>query len=270
MSMLSRTTAWKAGLALLGGCCLAVVIVAGASATAKTPPAVDHQLCYRAGGTFKVPTGIRLINQFSPNGFVPVINQSETFHCNPVVKTVPGGRVYLVTNPAAHLDCFGITPPVTQQTHKVLVQNQFGQAVLQTNQPNFLCVPSWTNPTGPPNKPVNTPPNLNHFTCYSVSVISGAYKPPTTGMFLRDEFTTKNIPAKAGAVPRELCLPTEKIVGKKTYPIINATVHLLCFPGGPSSSHGHVVYDENQFGTAKVQIIRPQWLCLPSTKKVLK
>ena len=37
--------------------------------TAAAPPPVDHQLCYSASGTyFKIPSGVRLINQFSPKG----------------------------------------------------------------------------------------------------------------------------------------------------------------------------------------------------------
>ncbi len=45
---------------------------------------MDHQLCYYASGNqFQIPSGIRLINQFSPNGFIPVITLTVTVHCNP-------------------------------------------------------------------------------------------------------------------------------------------------------------------------------------------
>jgi hypothetical protein len=272
MSKLLRATAWKAGVAILGGCCLGIVIVAGASATAtksastSTPPPVDHQLCYTAAGTFKVPTNVRLIDQFSPNGFIPTIGRQAVLHCNPVIKFLPSGKVFKVTNSAAHLACFPMQAP-KQPMKKVLVTNQFGQATLFTNQPNLFCVPSWKSLTGPPNKSPSTPPRLNHFTCYQVDSSGQAYKPPA-GLRLQDEFTKKSVPVQVNPVPSELCLPTEKIVGKKTYPIINPSLHLLCFAVSKTPIR-NPVWDENQFGTAKMTIKATKFLCLPSTKRVL-
>ena len=61
-----------------------------------------------------------------------------------------------------------------------------------------------------------------------MKVAKGAYKPPT--VMLKDEFTKKPVTATVNRTPAELCLPTEKIVGKNTFKIINPTMHLLCFP----------------------------------------
>src|SRR5690242_9211519 len=77
----------------------------GASIAPLAPPPVDHQLCYNAAGQFAIPSGIRLINQFSPSGFVPAINVAVVVHCNPVQKTLPSGGVFPITNPDAHLAC---------------------------------------------------------------------------------------------------------------------------------------------------------------------
>ena len=128
MSTLRRASAWKVGLVVLGACCLAVAAVAGASSTptaraSGTPPAVDHQLCYVAnGGTFKVPKSVTLINQFNPNGFVPIITPTAVLHCNPVTKTIQtpsGPQVYKVTNPAAHLACFTFQATTVQASYEV-------------------------------------------------------------------------------------------------------------------------------------------------------
>src|SRR5215813_7618464 len=105
--------------------------VAGVSATSaaphRAPPPVDHQLCYGASSTgFKIPAGIRLVNQFSPNGFVPAITHKVVLHCNPTMKILPTGKVFPITNPNAHLACFKITPPTPQPTPMVSVTNQFG------------------------------------------------------------------------------------------------------------------------------------------------
>jgi hypothetical protein len=263
MSMPLRATGLKVGLVVLGVGGLAAGVAAASSGS--TPPPVDHQLCYTASGApFKIPTGVRLKDQFSPNGFVPRINPSLVLHCNPVAKTVPT-HVVPITNPAAHLACFPITPPSPQPTPTVVLTNQFGSATLRPSQPNLLCLPSWKGLTGPPNKTPNTPPGLNHFTCYPVRVASGAYRPPP--VMLQDEFTQKPVPAQVSPVPAELCLPTAKIVGTRIYNIINPAQHLLCFPVTPTPIIP-TVWDENQFGTSKLTVSRTKWLCVPSTKKI--
>jgi hypothetical protein len=232
----------------------------------QAPPPVDHQLCYNASSSqFTIPPGIRLINQFSPNGFVPVITPTVTVHCNPVEKTVSSG-VYPITNPDAHLACYPISTS-GQPTPTVVVTNQFGSATLQPSQPNLLCVPSWKSLTGPPGQSPPTPPNLNHFTCYPVTVTSGSYSPPP--VLLQDEFASSPVSVSVSPVPQELCLPTEKILPSgQVFPIINPTLHLLCFPVSPTPIVPQV-WDQNQFGTSPITIYSTKWLCPPSTKTVI-
>ena len=233
--------------------------------TAAAPPPVDHQLCYSASGThFKIPSGVKLINQFSPKGFVPKISSTLFLHCNPAQKTLPSGRTFKITNPNAHVGCFAISAP-KQPTPTVVVTNQFGSATLVPGQPNALCVPSWKSLTGPPVKKPTTPPGLNHFTCYPVRIKSGAYKPPAVK--LQDEFTKTPVAAKVNPVPVELCLPTEKIVGKQVFKIINPTMHLLVFPVSKTPIVPKV-WDKNQFGTSPVTIKATKYLAVPSTKKI--
>ena len=85
---------------------------------------------------------------------------------------------------------------------------------------------------------MNTPPNLNHFTCYPVTLTNGAYKPPA-GILLRDEFATANVKVTVNPVPRQLCLPAKKTIttkaGVKSYPMVNPDVHLLCYSGDQDS-----------------------------------
>lgn len=275
MSSLFRFPVTKVALALcvvllsLGG---AVFAIAGTSGAASSK-VVDHQLCYTATATgFKIPTtGVRLIDQFAPNGFVPKIG-SLAENCNPVQKTVTlatgGTRVTKVTNPNAHLACFKITAP-TQPTKTVVVTNQFGSGTLSVGQPQILCLPSWKSLTGPPKETTVAPPDLSHFTCYSVSYVKGTapYKVPGP-VSLKDEFSSKSVPVKVGA-PELLCLPTTKIIGKKTYPMVNAAEHLLCFQVSQTPVKTPV-FDLNQFGNGKVQIAKTSLLCLPSTKRVIK
>jgi hypothetical protein len=254
-----------AAVAVVVPAVLAGAAVASSPGAAAAPPPVDHQLCYVASATgFQVPSGVVLRNQFSPNGFAPTIGK-VAFHCNPVQKTLPTGQVFPITNPNAHLACFTITEPA-QPTPTVRVTNQFGTATLVPGQPNLLCLPSWKSLTGPPGMTPNQPPGLNHFTCYPVKVQSGAYTPPP--VMLQDEFAPAPVSAQVSPVPAELCLPTEKIVGGVDNPIINAAMHLLCFPVSQTPIK-NPVWDQNQFGTSVVQISRTTWLCVPSAKQIV-
>jgi hypothetical protein len=285
MSKFLHTSAWRAGLIVLGCLFAAGAAAAGRTAVAKTagtPPPVDHQLCYTAAGTpqFRIPPNLILINQFNPNGFVLKITPLPVLHCNPVTKIVQtptgGTQAFQVTNPDAHLVCFpatASTAATAPQTHIAFVQNQFGGALLQISPPNQFCAPSWKSLTGPPKKKPTTPPGLNHFTCYPVTELPGhgAYNPPP--VLLQDEFTTKPVAAQVAPVPVELCLPTTKIVpttnAARFFPILNPAMHLLCFPVTKTPSPT-AVFDENQFGTRRLLIRATKSLCLPSTKQLIQ
>ena len=279
MSTLLRKGTWRGALGILCGLCIASGITAAATSGARTVFKVDHQLCYTAAGKFHPPTvgHVRLINQFSPNGFLPIIKPALALHCNPVIKIVktPSGglQAFKPTNPRAHLACLPFTLPVgtTVPTPKVLVTNQFGSATLYLGQPNLLCLPSWKSMTGPPGLKPTTPPGLNHFSCYPVKDTNGSYKIPPL-VRLKDQFASAPVTVTVNPVPQELCLPTKKIIktatGTKTYPMIDPATHLLCF-GGPKTPIKPKVWDENQFGTSVVYIRATKWLCLPSTKQVV-
>jgi hypothetical protein len=255
-------------VALLGAGGAATGVAAAASPhaahAAKAPP-VDHQLCYQVKGTgFKIPPQVVLKNQFSPKGFKVKIGKA-VLHCNPVKKILPTGKAFPITNPRAHLACLTITA-AKQPTPAVIVTNQFGKARLLLGQPNLLCLPSWKSLTGPPRQKKPQPPGLSHFTCYPVLPGSGSYAPPA--IKLKDQFAAKPVSVQVKSTAAELCLPTEKIVGKRHFKIVNASQHLLCFPVTKTPIKPRV-WDQNQFGTAKLAVQRTRWLCLPSTKQVL-
>jgi hypothetical protein len=269
MSLLLRSPTIKIGLA-------AAVVVAATAGTiagvaAASPPSaaaaatIDHQLCYTAAAKFPTPPLVLLQNQFSPKGFEPKIGEFA-LHCNPVLKITPTAQ-FPIRHPKAHLACWSITEPA-QPTPLVQVANQFGSAVLQPGQPNLLCLPSWKSLTGPPHQKTPQPATLSHFTCYPVlKTVSGGYKPPA--VMLKDEFAPKPVAATVSPVPQELCLPTQKtvIATKKVYKIVNPVWHLLCF--GVSPTPIRQPWDQNQFGTSRVDIVQTRWLCLPSTKKIV-
>ena len=90
MSTVLRKRTWRGALAILCGLCIAFGITAATTSGARTVFQVDHQLCYTGAGKFHPPGfgHVRLINQFSPNGFIPKITPGLVVHCNPAAKTV--------------------------------------------------------------------------------------------------------------------------------------------------------------------------------------
>jgi hypothetical protein len=264
-SAIKLATATAVVLLAAGGAAASIAAAAPHHAAShRAAPAVDHQLCYRTGvsGTH-IPANVTLLNQFSPNGFHPTITTGVVL-CNPVKKTVVGGETFPITNPRAHLVCYKITEP-TQPTPTVVVTNQFGSARLVPRQPNLLCLPSWKSLIGIPTQTAIQPPGLSHFTCYPVRVAAGGYHPPA--LTLKDEFTPQPVSATVNPVPAELCLPTEKIVGTHDFPMVNSVTHLLCFPVTPTPIKN--AWYKNQFGRGSLAIQQTNWLCLPSTKRVV-
>ena len=255
-----RAALGAAVLLLAGGGTVAGVAAASASAQ-PAPPPLSHQLCYLAKGAgFKIPPAVTLKNALNPAGFAPKIG-AAVLHCNPVEKILSSGKIFPITNANAHLACFVITAP-PQPVHSLAVTNQFGIADVTTSQPNLLCLPSWKSLTGPPNRTPAEPPGLDHFTCYPVKISQGAYNPPP--VLLKDEFASKPVPARVSATPAELCMPTQKTVGGVVFPIVHPSGSLLCFPV-TATPHPAAVFDQNQFGTAKLAIGPTHWLCPPST-----
>jgi hypothetical protein len=256
-----------ASAVLVSAAALATASASAAPAAAKTPK-LSHQLCYTSTtkGFSKMPKPgtVHLINQFSPNGFVPKIG-AAVLNCNPVKKIVTTtGAVYPITYPVGHLACYTITGFPRQPTPATTILNQFGSATLILRQPTLLCLPTWKSLTGPPKAPSVQPPFLDHFTCYPIAATRGKFTPPP--VLLQDEFAAKPVRPDIRQVPTLFCVPTMKLrVGSKPSPIVHPRGYLVCFPVGPTPIKPRV-WDLNQFGRAVVTIRKTSLLCLPSKK----
>lgn len=259
-----RLRAAAAVVAVLFGVGGAVSMVALSAPPAGASTAPQHYLCYTASAKtgFQVPPGVRLVDQFAPNGFVPTIGKAD-LHCNPATKVVPTGS-YPITDPTWHDLCWKLT--ASQPSNAVTVTNQFGSATLVTGSPNQLCVPSWKSLTGPPNQSPNTPPGADHYTCYPVKYAAGStkYKAPAS-VQVQDEFSPGALTTVKVGAPQALCVPTEKILPSgAVFPINDPSLEYVCFKVSKTPVISPV-YDENQFGTGTVTIKATKWLCLPSS-----
>ncbi|HLK45756.1 MAG TPA: hypothetical protein VKT18_07190, partial [Acidimicrobiales bacterium] len=237
---------------------------ASASSSPSSTPTLDHFLCYtsRYSGP-KAPPGIMLKNVIQPGPFTPAIGAANT-HCNPANKLV-GTVAYKVRNPLGHLLCFAIASRFSPVI--VSLKNQFGTAVMKTTTtPTKLCLPTWKDNLGPPNEPVNQPPNLDHLTCYPVTAVPGAYAFHVPAIRVEDEFSApKYVSVKLG-VANLVCVPTTKILPTGlTYPPQSANdLSLVCFPSSPTPLW-KLIYDQNQFGESVVApTTTNESFCVPS------
>jgi hypothetical protein len=263
-SIARRTRAVGLGIASLGLIAGSLVVSQPSSASPRSTPTLDHFLCYTATATgFHVPKGVRLANQLQPALFYPAIGK-VALHCNPANKSVPAA-LFRALHPKAHLLCWGIVDPNFSKA-TVSLTNQFGQGVMTGNPATRLCLPTWKSLTGPPKESVNQPPGLDHFTCYPLTMIPGAYAFHAPSVVkVEDEFSyPKYVQVKVG-IANLLCVPTTKVVGGVTYkPQSPTDKSLMCFPEYTTPIK-KLVYDLDQFGTGKVfPTQRNERLCLPT------
>lgn len=264
----------------IGVAAVALALCAGAfvgvmSATASASPrpnakpeVLGHFLCYQARESgIKPAPNILLENALQPSPFAPKF-LTNYWHCNPANKSVPSG-LYVTSHPLAHLFCIGIEYAFNGAT--VELSNQFGKAVMTVGLPKDLCLPSWKSNLGPPNMTPNAPSSvLDHYACYAIKELASSYgfKAPAF-VKAEDEFSYPKFTQLKLGIADLLCVPTTKINAGVAYPPISASdPSMVCFPTSPTPIW-KLVYDQNQFGTAKVvPFTTDEQLCLPSTMSI--
>ncbi len=261
-------------VAALGLAATGLIVATQGSASAQAQPVpLSHFLCYtvaRVAGP-KAPPGIQLVNAIQPKPFAPTFGASVA-HCNPANKMVPQtaavpSGLYASPNPLAHLQCWAIRSQLAPVP--VGVTNQFGSGHFVTGvTPISLCLPTWKDTVAPVGT-VNgvQPAGLDHFTCYPVKPVVGAYAfVPPKFVKAQDEFTPSFVRLKLARAD-VLCVPTVKILPTgATFPLQSSgDLSLLCFPTSPTPIW-KAVYDQNQFGSSVVYLShKNERFCVPSS-----
>lgn len=139
---------------------------------------LDHFLGYQVKRSKRSPrfrpVKVHLEDQFQEGDFQV---RKLVALLNPVVKdpTSPPSVVFPlgITDLLTHLESYQIRGRQKRVRRAVLVENQFGQLVLDVGKADRLLVPaskSHTDPLPPPNP---TTHNVDHFLCYTVKVHEG-------------------------------------------------------------------------------------------------
>lgn len=251
---------------------------------------IDHYKCYQAAGA-QIDIGVGLIDQFQAR--TTLVLEPKLF-CTPADKNGEG-----IDDPITHLTCYS-TNPIGLAPGLIPIANQFVAAdQLELLGADLLCAPSTKNvvppvdhfmvyrATGPDGPPVTiadqfgtqvtdlgdvslfmVPVEKNseaifdpftHLTCHDIEDPA----PPQSGSItVTNQFVT-NQPLDIG-VPRELCIPTEKLIAPG--PIDGD--HYRCWeatdPNGDVLGIGVSLVDQFQsFGTV---VMDPFRLCNPADK----
>jgi len=232
----------------------------------------DHFLLYDVKITKNTPKfekrTVALADQFDAGG--PArdfeVDKAERLG-NPADKAGEG-----IGDPDTHLVVYKIkkSPGVAKHVRLtgVKVSNQFGEIVLDTQNPDQLLVPSLKDLGAPiPGGDLPDPFPLDHFKCYKVKIKPGTAKFEKRDVQVVDQF---NQPALLEVdKPERLCNP----VDKNGEGIANPDGHLLCYKvkrvkPGPKFNDVKGIHINNQFGALQLDAKKEAELCLPSIKDI--
>ncbi len=251
------------------------------------PLGIDHFQCYAAVGE-RLDVGVAIRDQFQEQR----VGLLDPFlFCNPADKNGEG-----IGNPNDHLACFNYDPPGAP-VGSVPIANQFfpNTTELDVAEPNALCVPSEkridggpvehfamyraTGPDGPVVDIVDqfgsqttdlgevnlflVPANKNgeglvddisHLTCHEI--FDGEPAPPQ--VIVENQFGSAVLDL---GQPRELCLPTEKLLS----PGLVSIDHFKCYEASGPSVDTDVDWSD-QFQGVGIGVREPFLLCNPAEK----
>jgi hypothetical protein len=182
--------------------------------------------------------------------------------CNPANKNEGG-----IDNPDDHLRSFGIKlakgQPPFESASGLAVANQFGNVLLATSKVDRLLVPAAKDPAAPVAAPET--PAIDHFRCQKAKIAKGEPRfEPISAVSVVDQFAQPKLYDLKK--PTRLCTP----VDKNGEGVLHPGTLLLCYQAkqGPGQAK-HVkqvgLHVAHQFGVERVDTVKEEELCVPST-----
>jgi hypothetical protein len=220
----------------------------------------DHYLGYEA----KMPKGapafeqrsVHLADEFGTGTFNV---EKPSLLLNPVEKQ-HNGEISLIDDPLTHLEAYKIK----EGYDNILVENQFGQLIVNTAKAEFLLVPTASSLDDPDVSELDSS-LVDHYKCYKVEIDKDApiqFSPTQSTLFDPNFGAEKLFDVKK---PKMLCNP----VDKNGEGIKNYSNHLMCYDVAPADGLKHnkkkSVFTNNQFGSEKLDISKEKQICVPST-----
>jgi len=243
-------------------------LVSGAVVFAQEPTK-DHYLGYEAKESKDSPDFIQrlvdLVDQFGSGTFN--IEKTKMLF-NPVEKTVVSADgtsvTILIKDEDTHLKAYQIK----DSQNNILVENQFGELIVNTTKAELLLVPTAKSLDDPDVSELDST-DVDHYKCYRVEIDKNA---PLQFVPLQVTLFDPNFNAEKlfdVIKPKMLCNP----VDKDGEGIKNPENHLMCYAVEPAE--GFVknkkvsVFTNNQFGSEQLDVTKEKELCVPSEKSIL-
>ena len=234
------------------------------------PISADHYLGYDAKRPKDEPKfekfTVELSDQFEMEPTEYTVEKPDRLY-NPVQKTHDGTTTDIIDDESHYVGYKIKTSkgePKFEKVTNVLVQNQFGDIIVDVKKPKLLLVPSAKDHFTTPDL-LDLPITVNHFKCYDVKESEGTPKFEKLIVLLDDpnfgitqEFEVKK--------PKMLCTP----VDKNGEGIVDPENHLMCYdikklmddPKFEKLS----VFTNNQFGPEDLEVKKQKELCVPFVK----
>lgn len=204
-------------------------------------PIENHYKVYNIDPMPVFSGAIQLEDQF--DGYFVDVLILEKF-ANPVVKNDEE-----IIFPDTHHTWWSVDLPGL--TRNIEVINQFGDAVWQVENPQYLVLPARKYEPGPPLQ-------NNHYLAYQ------AYGPIVgVPVSLVDQFGAVSVVVLE---PLYFLNPVQKIADGVLYPIIDSDAHLACYRIDPPMAYQIAVLAHDQFGVWDFQVLDHDCLCVPSWK----
>jgi len=224
---------------------------------------LDHYLLYEAKVTKDTPKfeklTVSLADQFDDGDGAAQDFEIERVERlgNPADKNGEG-----ISDPNTHIVGYKIKRAKDELEHMqltgVVVTNQFGEIILDTDKPDRLLVPSLKDLVDPiPDGDVPGSFPVDHFKCYKVKVTEDTPEFEQLEVSVADQFS----PGMLYTVekPERLCNP----VDKNNEGVIDPDGHLLCYKVAVAGIHIN-----NQFGPLELNTKFAKELCVPSEKDI--
>ncbi len=226
------------------------------------PTSTDHYLAYDVKETkhtdkFEKMT-LTLTDQFETDAVYKVEKPHHLY--NPVDKNGEG-----ISDEISHMVGYKIKEPKGdpkfEKVTDVLVQNQFGDIIVDVKKPKLLLVPSAKDHFTVPDE--LNPITINHFKCYDVKESKDTPKFVKRTVTVNDPNfeITKDFEIKK---PKQLCTP----VDKNGEGIVDVENYLMCYDlkkmKGEPKFEKRNVFTNNQFGHDDLEVKKQHQLCVPS------
>jgi len=234
------------------------------------PISADHYLGYDAKRPKDEPKfekfTVELSDQFEIEPTTYTVDKPDRLY-NPVQKTHDGTTTDITDDDSHYVGYKIKTPkgePKFEKVTDVLVQNQFGDIIVDVKKPKLLLVPSAKDHFTTPD-PLDLPITVNHFKCYDVKESEGTpkFEKLIVSVFDPNFEITQDFEVKK---PKMLCTP----VDKDGEGIVDGENHLMCYDVKKLKDDPKFeklsVFTNNQFGPEDLEVKKVKQLCLPSIK----